>query len=345
MSSDSSILHDTIDEAIRDLSLSAESDEELKAILDSIPGAVEDLVEYLPDSILETIQRDAKSGLNSAREDYELFVARNESRWKQGFDQLELLIHVATETGELFNERCRPSAAESGDQLFDVVVRLHAKGCLVSKEILALLKNGFADGAHARWRALHELSVTATFLAKHGPDAAQRYVDHEAVQAYKAAAQLNKFESRINSSGFSGAELEEFKAHRDDVIQRYGTDFKDDYGWAHPFITTGRANFAALELNVGLDHWRPYYKWASQNIHANVKTIRSSLGLSEATSDMLQAGPSNSGMTDPAHSTAISLVNLTCSTVSTSPNLDNVIAVRILTLLSDQVGSAFAAVD
>lgn len=51
---------------------------------------------------------------------------------------------------------------------FDLVVRHHARACHIANEILCLLKNGFADAAQARWRALHEVAATAMFIAKHG---------------------------------------------------------------------------------------------------------------------------------------------------------------------------------
>ncbi len=250
-------------------------------------------------------------------------------------------IEIAIEAGESFNDRVRPQAALNGDLLFDLLVRLHAKGCLISKEILSLLKNGYADGAHARWRALHELSVTARFLAVHGKGAAQRYIDHEFVEAYKGALQLNKYKSRLNVSGFSIEELGQFKSKYDAAIECYGKDFGKPYGWAATFLRTGNQTFFDLEEAVGLDHWRPYYKWASQNIHANVKAIRNSLGLSEAVRDMLQVGPSNSGMTDPAHSTSISLSQLTCTLLFSVPNLDGIVLTKILLLLSDEIGDAF----
>lgn len=339
------ILQKAFDEAVKELAQSVTSEEELEALADVVPEQLQKLLGHLPDRILSTIQEKARDGLEERRADHAAFVERNISRWQRGFDQLELLIEIAIEAGESFNARIRPDAAKQGDILFDVIVRLHAKGCLISKEILALLKNGFADGAHARWRALHELSVTAMFLAKHGREAVLSYTDFEFVEAYQGAAQLNRYESRINESGFSQDEMSEFKSQYDAVIAKHGTNFGKPYGWAAKFLPKGRPTFFALEEDVGLDHWRPYYKWASQNIHANVKSIRCSLGLCETTEDVLQVGPSNSGMTDPAHSTAISLLHLTCTTLFLSPNLDDIVAAKMLSTLSDQVAESFIGCD
>lgn len=339
------ILQKAFDEAVQELAQSATSEEELDAISDALPDQLEDLLGHLPDQILSPIQENARDGLEERRANHAAFVSRNITRWQKGFDQLELLIEIAVEAGGSFNERLRPDAAERTDILFDIVVRLHAKGCLIGKEILALLKNGFADGAHARWRALHEISVTAMFLAKHGEAAALSYSDFEFVDAYKGASQLNHYESRINASGFSDKEISEFKSQYDAVLAKHGTHFKEPYGWAAEFLSKGRPTFFALEEDVGLDHWRPYYKWASQNIHANIKSLRSSIGRSETAEDILQVGPSNSGMTDPAHSTAISLLQLTCTTLFLSPNFDDLVTAKVLATLSDQVGESFFDCD
>lgn len=341
LSLDMDLLQKSFDKVIRELAESAASDEDCEKILSAVPSQYQSLLEELPSDILSTIKSMAEAGLAERRTNHSEFVERNARRWKEGFDLLELQIEIAIEAGESFNDRLRPEAALNEDLVFDLLTRLHAKGCLISKETLVLLKNGYADGAHARWRALHEILVTAMFLASYGKDAAQRYVDHEFVEAYKGASQLNKYQSRLNISGFSEEELDQFKSQYDSVIKFYDKDFSNPYGWAAPFLNKVNPTFFALEEAVGLDHWRPYYKWASQNIHANVKAIKTSLGLSEAVSDVLQVGPSNSGMTDPAHSTAISLSQLTCTLLKVAPNLDGIIMMKVLLSLSDEIGSAF----
>jgi hypothetical protein len=345
MACDMDILQKTFHEVVKELANSASSEEELKKLAETLPGQIDRVISEIPHQILSSIKAVAEQGLKERRKMHAEFVKRNVVRWKEGFDLLELLIEIGTEAGESFNSRLRPEAVAQGDITFDVVVRLHAKGCLISKEILALLKNGYADGAHARWRALHEISVTAMFLAKHGAEATQSYIDFEFVEAYKGATQLNMYEVRLNANGFNSEELTSFRKQYERVVEKHGKEFGKRYGWARPFLPKGNPTFFALEEAVGLDHWRPYYKWASQNVHANIKTIRYSLGLSEAIEDILQAGPSNSGMTDPAHSTAISLTQLTFTTLFLSPNLDGLVAAKILLALSDEVGESFAKSD
>jgi hypothetical protein len=335
------ILQKSFDKAVREQLEAATSEIELEEISDAAPTQFGSLLSELPGGILSSVKAMANEGLTERRKLHDGFVERNVCRWREGFDLLELQIEIAIEAGDSFNGRLRPYAAAKGDVLFDSLVRLHAKGCLISKEIIVLLKNGYADGGHARWRALHEISVTAMFLAIHGSEAAKGYLDHEFVEAYRGASQLNKYQSRLNASAFSEQELAEFKSQYETVIEQYGKRFGKPYGWAAPFLDSRNPTFFALEEKVGLDHWRPYYKWASQNVHANVKAIRQSLGLSEAVNDMLQVGPSNSGMTDPAHSTAISLLQLTCTLLLSEPNLDGIVMTKMLAALTDEIGDSF----
>lgn len=183
------------------------------------------------------------------------------------------------------------------------------------------------------------MSITALFLSKFGRVAAERYIDYELVEAYKGASQLTNYESRINEKGFSESELADFKIGYDAVVEKHGNGFKKPYGWAAPFLQTNFQSFSAIEEAVDMDHWRPYYKWASQNIHANAKSIRVSLGMCEAVDEVILVGPSNSGMTDPGHSTALSLTQLTSALTLHSANIDELITMKIVASLSEEIGN------
>ena len=44
-------------------------------------------------------------------------------------------------------------------------------------EIMTLVKNGFSDGAFARWRSMHELVVIASFVRKYGEPVAEKFIE------------------------------------------------------------------------------------------------------------------------------------------------------------------------
>lgn len=270
---------------------------------------------------------------------------RNIERWKNGFDALEILIITCFEVGENFNNFNRDNAVKENNVRFDTVVRLHARACHISSEILWLLKGGYADGAHARWRALHEVVVIALFLIKNENELSVRYRQHAVVESYKSMIQYNRYEPRLNIDRFSEKEIMECKEAYDQLLSKYGKEFKDSYGWASSILNNKKPNFFNIEENVSLDHLRPYYKWASQNIHANAHGINYKLGLSEAEEETLLAGPSNSGMTDPAQLTALSLSQISVGLLNIYSNIDTLIHQYVIQKLSSNIGELFFGAD
>jgi hypothetical protein len=274
------------------------------------------------------------------------FVERNINRWSNAFDILETHIVICTEGGEEFNNSYRPKAVEENDLVFDLVVRHHARACHIAQEILCLLKNGFADAAHARWRALHEVTATAMFIAKHGQKCAERFYFHDIVDSYEGMKEHKKYEDRLQKKGPSQEEIDSCKEKYNQLINRYGKKYADNYGWAsYLFPNHNKVGFAAIEKDVKLDHMRPYYKWASQNIHSGSKGMRNRLGLCEATEDILLVGQSNSGMTDPAHAMAISLSQITTTLLTLKPTLDHIVTMKIISDFEKQVGNTFLEID
>lgn len=339
------ILQSAFDEEFIRMAKEDASEQELELLLDSIPESIENILSNLPKDLLVRIKKQAPEKLEKDRKFHDEFVIRNYNRWKTAFDLLDLEIAVAMEAGDELNRRIRPDVSKNNDLLFDVLVRLQARGCLISQEISSLLKNGYPDGAHARWRALHEVNVISKFIAKNGTEAAKRYNDYEFVESFKGANQLNKHESKLNAKGFTEKEICDFENWYRQAKDKYGKDFKNPYGWANIFLQKNRVFFSDLEKEVGLEHWRPYYKWASQNIHTTVNSLRNMLGLSESKEDVLLVGPSNSGMSEPGHSTAISLMQITITLLTQRVNIDSVIFMKILSSLSKEIGNEFLQVD
>ena len=307
-----------------------------------VSDATPEVVHLIKDSLLKSANKMLKERRKLAKG----FEKRNVKRWARAFDLLETHIVICTEIGEEFNSSYRQAAIEGNELVFDIVVRHHARACHIAQEILCLLKSGFADAAHARWRALHEVNVTAMFIAKHGQDCAERFYFHEVVDSYDGMTEHKKYEDRLQEKGPSQEEIDICKLEYDRLITLYGKKFGGHYGWAsHLFPQHNRVGFAAIEKDVGLDHMRPYYKWASQNIHAGSKGMRNRLGLCEAIEDILLVGQSNSGMTDPAHATAISLNQISYALLMLEPTLDHFVMMNITTEFQEDIGNAFLEIQ
>lgn len=61
-------------------------------------------------------------------------------------------------------------------------------------EILTLVKNGFSDGAFARWRSMYELSVISSFIQKYGETVAEKFIEaSESQDRYDWAMECGEF--------------------------------------------------------------------------------------------------------------------------------------------------------
>ena len=78
---------------------------------------------------------------------------------------------------------------------------------------------------------------------------------------------------------WSPDEVAEVKSAFDAVILKYEKPFGEQYGWAAKTLGCKSPKFSQIEEASKIDHLRPYYKLASQNVHANPKAAYYRLGL------------------------------------------------------------------
>lgn len=318
---------------------------ELRRFIERIPQVVPEIVKDIADSTLRTLKEDASVMLKERRAYTTKFEKRTQRRWEPALDLLEMFLVIACEAGAEFNDTFREEASYQSDNVFDVITRLHARGCQIGFEILTLIKSGFADAAHARWRTLHENAVVAFVITKHGQEIAKRYLLHEAIESYKALCQYQKNCAALNAEPYTEDEVKKAKEIHDALVKRFGSSFKDDYGWAAGALGKKRVSFGDLEAEAGLGHLRPYYKMASHNVHANIKGAKFKLGLGLEKQPLLLAGPSSYGFADPAHGAAISLSQITVALLNTRPNLDRLVILTILNRLTKEIGDEFLGIQ
>jgi len=265
--------------------------------------------------------------------------------WRKALELLEMFIVIASEAGEDFNEEFRPSASQNTDFMFEVLTRLHARSCQIANEVLTLLKAGYADGADARWRTMHEIAVIGFFIGKFGQDAAERYLLHEAVESYHAAQQYQLHYIKLGYEPLADSELSRLHSSYEQLVDRFGRPYANNYGWAASVLGNRDPKFSDIEQAVDLEHWRPHYKLASHNVHANPKGVFFKLGLYPGERELLLAGPSDTGFADPGHSTAISLLQITTSLLTLKPNVDRLSICHILSTLAREIGDTFLSIQ
>ena len=265
--------------------------------------------------------------------------------WGQGFDLLEMLCGVCLDAGSNFNKQFRPEASVTNDFVFEALTRLHARGCQIGFEILALLKSGFADGAMARWRTLHEIAVTSMLISNQGQQIAERYLDHVLVTDYDDALHYQKHYNTLGFDPILPTDYAQMKADRDAVCQKYGPGFERDNGWAACVFNGRSPTFAQIEEYVNLQHLRPFYKLANNNIHAGSKGALMRLGEPLSGEDVLVAGPSLFGLADPGKNTAVSLQQITVTLLLTKSGISHLILSDAIENLVVEVFDAFSLAE
>ncbi|GAB3049039.1 DUF5677 domain-containing protein [Spirosoma pulveris] len=333
-----------------DIVIDFPEEEELNRMIEqmqtSIPEVLNESINSASEALLSSLRKDAPRMLKEHKKNKLDFQKKIAASWAGALDLLETLLVIAVEAGDNVNNNLRDEAAETQDYVFDVVARLHARSCQIGYEILTLLRAGYPDGAHARWRSLHELVVVAYYIRDRGQEIAKRYLLHQVVDKNKAAKMYQEHFSALGVVPFDEEELEDFKQFEKDVIAELNLDeadakfYKKDYGWASSEEHRD-PSFVDIARKSGFIHMSPYYKWASHNIHAGPMRFHTSLGLIGIEDDVLATGPSTQGLIIPGHSTAVSIMQITTLFLDFENTIDNIALCKVLSAFSDDIGKSF----
>ena len=261
-------------------------------------------------------------------------------RWSRGLSKYAMLIRMARELGSSVNQEARASTTEQNADFVDVLTRLHIRACQVAEEVLVLLQNGFANGAMARWRTMHEIEVSSHFIGKHGNECAKRYKDHQFVESYRGAQEYEAARERLGYAEIALKDREEIERGYKQVLQKHGNEFGGQYGWAAVDLYIKKPILKDLQSEVGVDYLRGHYRMASHGVHANPRGIYFSL-TSLFPSDEIVAGASNAGLADAGEGAARALVSISAALLSLSPSLDHQVAIKAMQLLQSEIASAF----
>ena len=308
---------------------------------EELPTIIMESTDQLSHDILKDLKISSKGMLKDRAEDIHSFESNLVNVYTNGFELLEMLIVISLEAGDSFNNDLRVEASSANDYVFEVLTRLHARACQIAYEILVLLKSGLADGAHARWRSLHEISVTAFLIGANDNALAERYLLHNEVESYKAAQIYQEYYASLSLEPLSTEEIANLKNINDNLVDRFGKHYQSDYGWASVVTNNPRPTFRDIERCAGLEHLRPYYKMACHNVHANPRGIFFKLGLYPESGDILLAGPSNVGLTDPGQLTALSIAQISTTLLAQKPNIDRIVVCKIMLALEREIAQAF----
>ena len=274
------------------------------------------------------------------------FRHRLSRAWKRPLRLMRTTGAISFELGAELNAQGRQAAFDEEQVLFDVLMQLHATGCRTFFEIETLMRSGLPDGAHARWRSLHETAVTALFISKCGEEAARLYRVHETVHRCRGALEYQRHCERLGHEPLLHEEVKAAEEEMSDLLRQLGNSakrFEAHYGWAAVLLSKERYGLEAMEKEVELDHWRPYYRLASHNVHPYSRPTGAQLGCASEFGPLLLAGPSNLGLAEPGHGACLSLLHVCASFLPHWSSLQLLVLFRALTALVDRAGDEFLA--
>ena len=270
--------------------------------------------------------------------------------WEPPLKRLDSLIYICMEVvAEL---RKDPAYLPlSKNKKFNVATRLQARCVQIGNEISHLLHGGFADGAFARWRTLHETSATTKFICEGDEDLATRFLDYQSIIRFDGAKKYND-KDKLDFEPIPADQLEELKKEKAEILELYGAPFERKFGWARKALgDTSKDNltFSMIEEFVELDLLRNHFSFANQYVHAGIDSIGFKLGTSMSNKDLLLTGPSNEGLLEPIQCTSLSLIYATEALIRAYPNDESLMTISILWMwhdaLKNEVGNSSDALQ
>ena len=311
-----------------------ELEDEMARIHGELPSLVDSTAQWASEKLFRSLTMKWAAEQAAQLDELDQFRSNLEDRWGNGLNYLRMLLTSCREMGLNASRRFRRSKAKSYRRW--VLERLHVRACQVSDEIICLLENGFADGAMARWRTLHEISVAASLIADGDEDLAERYILHDVVEVKRQASDYNESQVPLGAKPLGKRQSKDIDADYANVIARFGPTFAHPYGWASKHLNQKKPTFKDLQIEAGRADSSSYYKLASFNVHAGARNLF--FNLSSIGDDfMLISGRSNAGLSEPGELAAHALTLVTSLYADSGPNLDRIMLMNCLLQIRDAV--------
>ena len=314
--------------------------------------AMEILTEDGPPQVAAALKADGPRMLAEHRRLDRGFEKRLRQRWGSALDLYYMIAVACQEIGaEGYQEASqRNEGGEDERALLEAVSGLQARACRQSLEVLSLLEAAFPKAAHAVSRSMHEGAVVASVLTEYGStpehsDIGLRFLLFDHITNLMDAEEHQRYAERNNHEPFTDQEMAALRTTKAAVLERF-PDLDRKMGWAGDLPGLRKRTFEELEVIAGIDHLRPYYTWASHEVHAYPKGVR--LNQSGLDGDLWKlAGRTNAGLADPAQGALIALNQVTASmlTVPGVASPSRIVASRAAMALLDEACEEFARIE
>lgn len=245
-----------------------------EAISQAVPNALESVAELIGDRIAEQALEHSFH-LRKAHSERAETVQR---MWGNPIEQLDLLRHIVLEWNHAAVLHRKGAYAKPNTAF--ALSKLVARAYEVVGEIITLARSGYADGALARWRSLHEICVITMFLAVRSDKCAQMYLSHHWVEELRLLDVDKASGTARATNAQSDRYIYDLRKQKDAMVAKYGAAFSKDFGWASVELGRAKTTFRDLESHVGLETLRRGYQEANSTVHggALATLTRVSLG-------------------------------------------------------------------
>lgn len=261
--------------------------------------------------LLEAMYKDALNNVEQFKTVYKELVLEKQkddnnfllnlnNKWGECFDLYESLYCITLEACEAYIKKLEENKELQTD-MFLVMRELHGRACQVYLEILCLLKNGFADGAYARWRTLYELTIIAFFIKKEGEETAKSYLDN----------------AKIDSNNFDWAKCAQSLKDKKRI---YFTDI-----------------VSQCDLS---DDWDKEYKTSCKTVHANPNGTFGRISCKEGY-NFIPVGRSDKGMQLAATHACINLSQITTCFLLVHPIYEAQVTAILIKMWSNFIADVF----
>jgi hypothetical protein len=286
--------------------------------------------------------------------DRQLLVAEIEKRWGRALATYEAVAYATYELGAALHvarhstENQDAATDHNGDETgisVNIISLLHGRACTVAAEVLCLLRGGFADGAAARQRTLHELAVVINLITR-DVDLAHRYADYAIVEQREDMRTYQRHAEALGRAPFPQVDVDRLEAQYEEVLQRRGERFGKWNQWAAPlFPGRTQITFVMLEEKAQLAHFRPYYRHANHAVHAGPRAAVLNLHRDNYPWTIGAGARVNVDIAEIGHAALVSLLQCTAPLVTDLPEasgrLDFLLQVQVLQRLTEDAGLAF----
>ena len=225
------------------------------------------------------------------------FVAHHNQIWGKCFAASNALYAMAVEAIQNYYDYVSKDLEDSiripKQYTFLVLQHMQGRACQIFLEILFLMRNGFADGAFARWRSMYELTLCAHFILSQDEKIAKQYYEKSKVDSITTENSYRWMEGSIDHDG------KEIKKFRFITIEQYCNSDNT----FHP-------------------RWRQEYVLACSVTHPSPEGTFGRLGNMYSTGT-IPVGHSDYGIAPAAENSAISLNCITAMFLNVYPNLES----------------------